>query len=201
MAEAAAHLPMTPVEYLAFERGSATKHEFVRGELFGMAGATREHSLLTTNIQGELRSALFDRPCEVHSSDLRVKIPITGSYVYPDATVACGELRFEDETFDTLMNPTVIVEVLSDSTEAYDRGEKFEGYRSVPSITDYVLVSQRAVRVDHYRRDADGSWRLFPLGPGETLELASIGARVEVDRVYHKVTLPPAPPRAREERR
>jgi Uma2 family endonuclease len=184
MGEAAIRQRMSPEEYLALERTSELKHEYAHGELFAMAGATRAHSLLAANVQGELRAALLDRPCEVHTSALRVKIAETGHYVYPDATVACGELRFED---DTLLNPTVIVEVLSDSSEAYDRGDKFEGYRSVSSITDYVLVSQKVVRVEHYRREPDGSWRFVALGPGDALALTALGVRVEIDRVYHKV--------------
>ncbi len=197
MGEAAVPLRMTPAEYLAFERASEVKHEYVHGELFAMAGGTRAHSLLAANVQAELRSALFDRPCEVHTSDLRVKIAVTGRYVYPDATVACGELRFEDDTLDTLLNPTVIVEVLSDSTEAYDRGDKFEGYRSVLSVTDYVLVSQKAVRVEHYRREPDGAWRFVALGPGDALTLEALGVRVELERLYHKVALAPDEPGAR----
>lgn len=194
MGHPAVRVGMTPAEYLAYERASAEKHEYAAGELFAMSGATRAHSLLSANIQRELGTALLERPCEVHTSDLRVKIPAWDRYVYPDATVACGELRFEDDTLDTLLNPTVIVEVLSESSEAYDRGDKFEGYRSVPSITDYVLVSQKVARIEHYRREPNGSWRFVALGPGEVLVLDSVGARIEVDRVYHKVALRPQAP-------
>ncbi len=189
MGEAAVRTRMTPEDYLAFERAAEQKHEFANGEVFAMSGGTRAHALLSANFLGELRNALVDRPCEVYTSDLRVKIPAAPRYVYPDVSVACGDVRFEDDHGDTLLTPLVVVEVLSDSSEAYDRGDKFALYRSVPSVSDYVLVSQKAVQVEHYRRDADGSWRLVVLGRGDALALASVGARVEVDRVYAKVTL------------
>lgn len=158
-----------------------------------MSGCTREHSLITGNIHGELRAALLDRPCEVHTSDMRVKIASTGRYVYPDASVVCGEPRFEDAHVDTLTNPNLIVEVLSDSSEAYDRGDKFAQYRSLPSMTDFVLVAQTAVRIEHFRRQSDGKWLLTIVGPGERLTLESLGVAIAVDRVYLKVSLPTPP--------
>ncbi|MCC6527212.1 MAG: Uma2 family endonuclease [Polyangiaceae bacterium] len=194
MGQAALKSGLTPEEYLAFERASQEKHEFAGGEIFAMSGGTRAHSLLGVNVTGELRSALLERPCEVHGSDMRVKIAATGSYFYPDASVVCTEGRLDDGSGDTLVNPTVIVEVLSESSEAYDRGEKFAQYRSVPSISDYVLVSQTVARLEHYRRQADGTWLLTILGPGSELVLASLDVRVAVDRVYLKVPLPEPKP-------
>ncbi|WP_437657887.1 Uma2 family endonuclease [Sorangium sp. So ce1182] len=192
MGQPATRTGLSPEEYLALERASEQKHEYANGEIFAVSGCSREHSLLAGSVQRELGNALLERPCEVHTSDMRVKIPSTGRYVYPDASVVCGEPVFEDAEVDTLMNPNVIVEVLSDSSEAYDRGDKFAQYRSVASITDYVLVSQKAARVEHFQRQPDGRWLLSILGPGAQLALESIGVVIEVDRVYLKVPLAPA---------
>ncbi|WP_437830330.1 Uma2 family endonuclease [Sorangium sp. So ce1153] len=192
MGQPATRTGLSPEEYLALERASEQKHEYANGEIFAMSGCSREHSLLAGSVQRELGNALLERPREVHTSDMRVKIPSTGRYVYPDASVVCGDPVFEDAEVDTLMNPNVIVEVLSDSSEAYDRGDKFAQYRSVPSITDYVLVSQKAVRIEHFQRQPDGRWLLSILGPGAQLALESIGVVIEVDRVYLKVPLAPA---------
>ncbi|WP_437305165.1 Uma2 family endonuclease [Sorangium sp. So ce388] len=192
MGQPATRTGLSPEEYLTLERASEQKHEYANGEIFAMSGCSREHSLLAGSVQRELGNALLERPCEVHTSDMRVKIPSTGRYVYPDASVVCGDPVFEDAEVDTLMNPNVIVEVLSDSSEAYDRGDKFAQYRSVPSITDYVLVSQNAVRIEHFQRQPDGRWLLSILGPGAQLALDSISVVIEVDRVYLKVPLAPA---------
>jgi Uma2 family endonuclease len=181
---------LSPAEYLALERASEMKHEYADGEVFAMSGCTRAHSLLTSNANGELREALLERPCEVHTSDMRVKIPATDRYVYPDATVVCGEPVFEDGVLDTLMNPQVVVEVLSESSEHYDRGDMFAQYRSIPTVTDYVLVAEDAVRVEHFRRQPGGKWLLESLGPGDALALESVGARIPIDRLYLKVPLP-----------
>ncbi|KYF55278.1 hypothetical protein BE08_43415 [Sorangium cellulosum] len=192
MGQAARRTGLSPAEYLAFERASEQKHEYANGEIFAMSGCSREHSLLSGNIQRELGNALLDRACEVHTSDMRVKIASTGRYVYPDASVVCGEPVFEDAEVDTLLNPSVIVEVLSETSEAYDRGDKFAQYRSVPSVMEYVLVAQKEVRIEHFQRQPDGRWLLAILGPGAQLELESIGVVIDVDRVYRKVPLAPA---------
>lgn len=192
MGQAATRTGLSPAEYLAFERTSEQKHEYANGEIFAMSGCTREHSLLAGNIQRELGNALLERACEVHTSDMRVKITSTGRYVYPDVSVVCGDPVFEDAEVDTLLNPNVIVEVLPDSSEAYDRGDKFAQYRSVPSIVEYVLVSQKEVRIEHFQRQPDGRWLLSILGPGMQLDLESIGVVIDVDRVYRKVPLAPA---------
>ncbi|WP_434043297.1 MULTISPECIES: Uma2 family endonuclease [Sorangium] len=192
MGQAATRTRLSPAEYLAFERASEQKHEYANGEIFATPGCTREHSLLAGNIQRELGNALLERACEVHTSDMRVKITSTGRYVYPDASVVCGNPVFEDAEVDTLLNPNVIVEVLSDSSEAYDRGDKFAQYRSVPSNMEYVVVSQKEVRIEHFQRQPDGRWLLSILGSGMQLELESIGVVIGVDRVYRKVPLAPA---------
>ena len=177
----------TPEEYLAGERSSSEKHEFFDGEIFAMAGASFEHNKIVANLVGELRSALRHRPCDVTPSDLRVKVPATGLYTYPDVTVLCGEPLFEDEARDTLLNPTVLVEVLSDSTEGYDRGKKFRNYRSITTFREYVLVAQDMMSVERYTRGDDGVWSLHERGPGEQLVLASLGCEIAVDEIYLKV--------------
>jgi len=187
MGEAAARTRLTAEEYLALERSSEAKHEYADGEIFAMSGGTRAHSLVSGNVLGEVRTALSERDCEVHGSDMRIKIPATGRYVYPDASVVCGDALFEDDEEDTLLNPSVIVEVLSKSTEPYDRGDKFESYQSVASLCEYVLVSQKKVRVEHYSLQPDGTWVLRVLGAGERLALPSIGCEIAVDRIYLKV--------------
>jgi Uma2 family endonuclease len=177
---------MTPAEYLAFERASDVKHEYADGEIFAMAGGTLEHSLASQNIAGELRSALLERPCQVHGSDLKIKTR-AGKYHYADAFVLCGQPIFEDDARDVVLNPKLIVEVLSDSTERYDRGDKFTSYRTLGTLEDYVLVSQTAILVEHYHRLADGTWLYRALAAGEQLVLASLGCEISIDRVYLKV--------------
>ena len=152
-----------------------------------MSGGTREHSLIGQNIAGELRNALLEGPCEVHGSDLRVKVIAAKRYFYPDVLVVCGQPRFEDETRDTILNPKVIVEVLSGSTELYDRGDKFACYRAIDSLQDYVLASQTQPLLEHYQRRPDGTWVFRALGAGERLVLASLGCEMLVDRAYLKV--------------
>ena len=186
-AEAAQKKTWTPEEYLAWERSSDAKHEYFDGEVFAMAGASEEHNLLVSNIVATLWIALRQRTCKVYPSDLRVKIPSTGLYTYPDASVICDRPEFEDDTADTLLNPQIIFEVLSDSTEDYDRGTKFKQYRSIPSFREYVLVSQTEILVEHSIRQGDGSWLLRDHGAGERLLLASIGCEISVDELYLKV--------------
>ena len=186
-AEAAAKRTWTPAEYLAWERSSPEKHEFFDGEVFAMSGASLDHNRIVGNLVGELRDALRHRRCDVTPSDLRVKVPSTGLYTYPDVTVVCGDPRLEDDTHDTLLNPTVLVEVLSPSTEAYDRGKKFRHYRSIPTLREYVLVAQDSVSVERYTRGDDGVWSLHESGAGEKLVLTSIGCEIAVDEIYLKV--------------
>jgi Uma2 family endonuclease len=177
---------MTPEEYLTFERASDGKHEYYRGETFAMSGGTPAHSLIAMNLARELGNALRRSPCQVHSSDLRIRVSATGLYTYPDLSVVCGGLEFDDEHHDTLLNPRVIFEVLSPSTESYDRGKKFENYRMISSLMDYVLVRQDEAVVEHYARQQDG-WLLRTLRAGDTLRLESIGCEAAVDEIYLKV--------------
>ena len=151
-----------------------------------------EHNKIVGNLVGELRSALRHRPCDVTPSDLRVKVRATGLYTYPDVTVLFGDPLFEDDAQDTLLNPTVLIEVLSPSTEAYDRGKKFRNYRSIATFREYVLVAQDMVSVERYTRGDDGVWSLHDSGAGERLVLASIGCEIAVDEIYLKVFPAPA---------
>ena len=176
---------MTYEEYLAAEAVSDTKHEYLRGEVFAMAGGTPTHARLAMAVGAALSNALGDRPCEVYSSDLRVRIEETDLSTYPDITVVCG--RFEHSTQDrnAVINPVLIVEVLSDTTEAYDRGQKFAHYRRLPSLREYVLVSQREPRIESYYKNEAGKWVLEEAHSGETLMLRSLeGVRLETDAIY-----------------
>ena len=193
MASAVSRTYLTPRQYLAIERKSEIRHEYHRGEVFAMAGASREHNLVALNIASDFRNQLRDRPCEVYISDMRVRVEATGLYTYPDVVVACGEPRFEDDEVDTLLNPTLIVEVLSPSTEAYDRGKKFLQYRTIPSLSDYVMVAQDEVRVEHYLRQ-DDRWVLIELNrPDQTFVAESLGCTMRVSEIYRKVEFDKAP--------
>ena len=178
---------MTPQEYLSWEESQPVRHEYLDGQVFAMAGASPEHNDIVANALGALRDALRHKPCRVRGTDQRVKIPRTGLYTYPDVLVVCGEAEYEDEKRTTLQNPTVIVEVLSESTESYDRGKKFQHYRSIPSLRDYLLVAQDTVWVEHYVRGGDGTWILRDTLPGGTVRLASCGVELKVDELYLKV--------------
>ncbi|MCX4247595.1 Uma2 family endonuclease [Paraliomyxa miuraensis] len=187
MAQAAASSSMTEDEYLAFERASQEKHEYANGELFAMSGGTGDHAAIAANLIGELRNALFGRGCRVHTSDMRVKIPNTPRYVYPDASVVCSKPEYADDTKDTLTNPQVVIEVLSESTEAYDRGEKFAAYQTIPSMAYYVIASQTKPRIEIFTRQDDGGWLLRTYGAGELAALPSLSCSIEVDRIYTDV--------------
>jgi Uma2 family endonuclease len=179
---------MTPEEYLAIERQADTRSEYLNGEMFAMNGGDRWHNLVKTNLSGELSMQLKGRTCEVYSSDQRVHIPATGLYTYPDVVVVCGEPRFEDGLLDTLLNPKLIVEVLSPTTEAYDRGEKFEHYQSIDSLMEYLLVNPARSRVEHYLRQDGNHWFLTVLESLDaTLALTSIQCHLALAEIYDKV--------------
>jgi Uma2 family endonuclease len=178
---------VSPAEYLAFERASEERHELIDGYVVARARSTFEHAVIAGNVAAALGTALRDRPCRVCSVEPRIKIGASERYTYADVTIVCGSPVFEDDLRDTLLNPSVLLEVLSNSTESYDRGEKFAHYRTLASLTDYVLVSQKQVLVEHFQRQADGGWLLRALGPGERLFLSSRGCEVAVDGFYLKV--------------
>lgn len=188
---------LTETEYLAFERASADKHEYWDGEVFAMAGASFVHNHIVGNLARVLGNLVIDGPCIVLPSDLKVRVPLRkGGFVYPDLSVVCGAPEFVDHATDVISNPRVVVEVLSDSTERFDRGEKFAGYRSLPPLADYLLVAQDQARVEHYTRGADGTWVLRELGPGMQLRLTGISGEIAIDDIYRKVTLPSPGPAA-----
>lgn len=180
---------LTPEEYLAIERQSETKHEYFKGEVFAMVGASRKHNLIAGNIFGELRQQLKGKSCEAYTNDMRMRIPVTDLYTYPDVIVVCGEPNFEDEYIDTLLNPTLIVEVLSESTESYDRGKKAGFYRAVESIVEYLLVSQDEHRVVQYIKQSDSRWLLTDIRSLESaVELSSVQCALPMKEIYDRVS-------------
>jgi Uma2 family endonuclease len=181
---------LTPEEYLAIERRSETRSEYLDGEMFAMTGGSRNHNLIVLNIGRELSLQLKKRAYEVYASDQRVRVPATGLYTYPDITVVCGEPRFEDEELETLLNPTLLIEVLSPTTEAYDRGKKFEHYQTIPSLSEYLLVSQASFRVEQFLRQEDNRWLFTAVTSLEgSISLPSIQCELVLAEVYDKVTL------------
>jgi Uma2 family endonuclease len=179
---------MTEAEYLEFERASEWKHEFIDGEVLAMTGASRAHNLICTTTSFLLYSQLRGRSCEIYSTDMRVKVEATGLYTYPDISVVCGDPQFADDEFDTLLNPTVLIEVLSPSTERYDRGRKFQHYRELPSLREYVLIAQDSPRIERYLRQKDGVWQFTDAKePEASLELTSIGCTLALAEVYEQV--------------
>jgi Uma2 family endonuclease len=188
---------LSEAEYLRLEREAETRSEYFDGEVFAMAGGTSSHSLIATNLLGELRSGLKATDCVAYNTDLRVKVEATGLLTYPDVSVVCGERRFLDEQEDTLLNPTVVIEVLSDSTEGYDRGKKFENYRQIPSCCEYLLVSQKEPRIEQFIRQPNGEWTLKEAaGLSAVTELPSLGVVLELREVFAKVQFTPVRLRA-----
>jgi Uma2 family endonuclease len=181
---------ITPEEYLAIEREAEYKSEYFNGEIFAMSGASPEHNQIVTNIVGELYAQFKKRPCRVYANDIRVKVSTTGLYTYPDVVAMCDKPRFDDEQKDTLLNPTVIIEVLSDSTANYDRGEKFKHYRSLDSLVEYILIAQDECHIEHYVRQANNQWLLSEIHDlPETIELSSINCHLALSDVYDKVEI------------
>jgi Uma2 family endonuclease len=175
----------TPEAYLAFERRSDMKHELIDGRIYAMSGASRAHAALSARLSGILDHQLRGRKCRAFSSDLRVKVPATGIYTYPDLSVVCGRVELEDERADTLLNPTLLAEILSPSTQAYDRGAKFRHYQSIDALQDYLLVSQDLPRLELFSRTDDGRW-IYSVADGLAgrLELPSVGVTVNLAELY-----------------
>lgn len=179
---------ITPEEYLRRENDAEFRSEYFRGEMFAMAGASANHNLIVGNCVQTLGQQLKKKPCRVYPSDLKLRIEATGLFTYPDLSVVCGEPQLESEGGDVLLNPVVLVEVLSDSTEAYDRGKKFEHYRTIPSLKHYVLIAQDRHSIDCFSRQANGSWLLTSCqGLDEKVELDAIGSELVAAEVYDKV--------------
>jgi Uma2 family endonuclease len=187
---------LTPEEYLEKERRAEFRSEYLAGEVFAMSGGTRYHGRIVTNAVGELRERLRKRSCNVYGTDLRVHIPATGLYTYPDIVVTCGKEEFLDDQFDTLLNPLLIIEVLSPSTADYDRGGKFFHYRSIPFFGEYLTIAQDQVLVEHWIRQSDHSW-LFAdhARSDETILLKTLNVELNVSALYEKVEFPGAEPR------
>jgi Uma2 family endonuclease len=191
MSSAQPKIFLTPEEYLVLERKAERKSEYFGGEMFAIGGASKEHNLIVANVIIALGVQLKKRPCEVYPSDMRVKVSDTGLYTYPDVVVVCGEPQFDSafaEQKDTLLNPIVIVEVLSDSTEQYDRGKKFSYYRRIASLAEYLLIAQDECRVEQYVRQSDGRWLLSETSNlADTIVLSSINCQIALKEIYDKV--------------
>jgi Uma2 family endonuclease len=169
---------------LVLEAQGQQRHEFLDGHVFAMAGGTPEHGALAAAFIRELGIALRGKPCRVFSSDVRVRVTETGLTTYPDASVVCGRLETHAEDKDAIVNPVLLVEVLSDSTEGYDRGAKVAHYRRIPSLREYVLVSQNEPCIEVYRRNEHGRFELFEAGPNQSVELTSVGVRLDSSSIY-----------------
>ena len=182
---------LTPEQYLEIERKAEFKSEYYNGEMFAMSGAKLPHNLIKMNVGAEFRQQLRSRPCRVVSSDQRVLVAPTGLYTYPDVVVVCGEPRLLDGELDTLMNPTVIVEVLSPTTELYDRGRKFAQYRTIESLRAYLMVASELIGAELYTRQPDNLWKLTAEASRleDTFEIESIGCRLKMADIYEKVEL------------
>ncbi len=188
---------VTPAEYLAIEVASEQRHEFFDGEMFAMSGGSYWHNLVKDNLAHAIRNRLGTRQCTVLTSDQRVKVNATGLYTYPDCVVFCGPPAFEDGVHYSATNPLVLAEVLSESTERYDRGAKFRHYRQLPSLEEYLLLAQDRVSVERYRRQSasvDSAWTLTAVADaGGTVEIESLGISVPVAEIYANVEFPTAP--------
>jgi Uma2 family endonuclease len=179
---------LTAQDYLAWERQQETRHEYLNGQIFAMPGASRAHNVLCLNLAASLHQQFRGKPCEVYANDMRVKVSETGMYTYPDLVVACGEPRFEDQAVDTLLNPVLIIEILSDSTERYDRGAKFSHYRSLPSLQEYLLVSQTECRIEHYVRQPGNHWLLTEYQDlHDCIDLNSLVSQLTLSEVYERI--------------
>lgn len=182
---------ITAADYLALERQAETKSEYLNGYIYAMSGASKEHNTIVFNLARRIGNQLDGKPCRGYVNDMRVKVSPTGLYTYPDVIVVCGEPRFEDEQFDTLLNPKVIIEVLSESTEKYDRGDKFAHYQTLESLTDYLLVAQNQPYIEHFQRQADGAWRYSAAqGLEAEIDIPAIGCVLRLAEVYERVTFP-----------
>ncbi|MBT4836856.1 MAG: Uma2 family endonuclease [Methylococcales bacterium] len=181
---------MKAEDYLIFERSSELRHEFVDGAIFSMAGASKKHNQISSNLVRMIGNDLLKKPCNIYSSDMRVKNKNVEKYSYPDVVVSCYDENFEDEEEDTLLNPIMIIEILSDSTEAYDRGDKFFYYRQIESFIEYILVSQKSCHVEKYNRQSDNTWLFSEFKVmDDIVELTSINSRLSLRETYDKVKI------------
>jgi Uma2 family endonuclease len=179
-------------EYLSFEASSNVKHEYVGGQIYAVAGGTPEHAALAAAFLGQLYSQLRTGRCRAYDADLRVRVRAADVLTYPDVTIVCGPVERDADDPLSAVNPSLLVEVLSDSTERYDRGAKFEHYKKLPSLRQYVLVSHVERRVDVWTRDEDGAWSAEMARDGESAQLSSVGARIDVRELYEAAAEPRA---------
>lgn len=179
---------ITEEEYLALDRASTTKHEYFHGRIYAMTGAKEPHNLINGNTLASLHSQLRRKPCRIYASDMRVKVTKTGLNTFPDIVIICGQPEFTDSTRDTVTNPVVIIEILSDSTERYDRGMKFQNYRTLDSLRDYILIAQDHRHIEHFSRQDGGLWVLHEaIGDTDIINILSVECTLNVEDVYEKV--------------
>ncbi len=179
---------LSPEKYLELERAATTRSEYCNGRMYAMSGGTYTHALVTGNLSGELYIALKKSRCQVVSNDLRVRVATDGLYTYPDIVVVCGKPEFADDQKDTLVNPALLIEVLSPSTEAYDRGFKSVQYRKLPSLEEYALVSQAEPRIELFRRQPNGDWLLSEYaGTQATCRFAGVNCEVALSDIYDRI--------------
>ncbi len=179
----------SPEDYLMFERTSEAKHEYLAGSVYAMSGGSARHNRIAGSTYAALYAQLRQRNCTVYPSDMRVKAVQIGLYTYPDITIVCGNEQFEDTKEDTLVNPTIIIEVLSPSTEKYDRGKKFQHYRTILSLREYILIAQDSYHIERFLRQSDNTWVLSEAtDPTGSIELTTIQAVLNVEEIYEKVT-------------
>jgi Uma2 family endonuclease len=184
MTRVVARSKLTAAEYLVWERQQVDRHEFHAGDVFAMAGGSPRHNWIAGNVQSAIKRALDER-CFTFTSDQRIVFDDGARYVYPDASVVCGQVKLQDGTADVLVNSSILVEVLSSGTEQYDRGLKWEGYQRLASLTDYLLVAQHEIRVEQFQRASDGRWFYRAYGRGDRVSLAN-GAQIDVDAIYQR---------------
>jgi Uma2 family endonuclease len=178
-------------EYLRLEETADNKHEYVEGDVIAMAGASREHNEIVSNLIYAVRTCLNNKPCTIYPSDFRVSTPAGQNYFYPDATVVCGDVALQEGVFDTLLNPVVIFEVMSAGTENIDRGYKFFYYQQIPSLQEYILIDSRQKAVEAIRRQDNNTWKFEKLSYADgVLHLRSTGCTLSFDEIYYRVQLP-----------
>jgi len=179
---------ITPKEYLEIERKAEFKSEYFNGEMFALAGAGKTHNKISSNLIINIGVHLKNKTCLIYGSDMKVKISSSGLYAYPDISVVCGDEKFEDDESDILLNPKLVIEILSESTESYDRGKKFEHYRTLESLQEYVLVSQEKPKVEQFLKQQDGKWLYSEVnGIDSRAQFTSIECEIDLKEIYHKV--------------
>jgi Uma2 family endonuclease len=188
MGEAQAKPFISQQEYLDSERLATEKNEYFQGEIFAMSGASRFHNRISTNLIGQLFNHLSGKKCTPYGSDLRVHIPENTLYTYPDITIVCDDEKYLDDAFDTLLNPKIIIEILSKTTKDYDKGSKFTLYRSIASLVEYILIDSEKMFVERFAKNSEGNWTLYEYAlPSDFLVIPTIDFKIELDLIYKNV--------------